>query len=265
MEDDEIDCVNSNTVFPLCKKLEHLYKVLLSASSYRDVHEYSIFDYEDKVKTREKARIMFSEFDITGYVCGVDQWKYFDPPLNSYKDMKQNLEKIKRFIYSNEAEKEFQENAKTECHCTTPILHQFEVTSRVTNKKVFPIGNVCIMKFADTNTFEIMKRVSNVLMKSKSDIIKQKKAMEKKIMSLEEKQRKTELKLMRLEDKKIRTCKKSRKRKKCSTDCVCKRIAVLNKKQLDPLLFDIQTVNSKKYMDDYMNALGLSHNNISVF
>ena len=59
MEDDEIDCVNSNTVFPLCKKLEHLYKVLLSASSYRDVHEYSIFDYEDKVKTREKARIKF--------------------------------------------------------------------------------------------------------------------------------------------------------------------------------------------------------------
>ena len=92
--------------------------------------------------------------------------------------MKQNLEKIKRFIYSNEAEKEFQENAKTECHCTTPILHQFEVTSRVTNTKVFPIGNVCIMKFADTNTFEIMRRVSNVLMKSKSDIIKQKKAME---------------------------------------------------------------------------------------
>jgi len=245
-------------VFPLCKKLEHLYKVLLSASSYRDVHEYSNFEYEDKVKTREKARIMCSEFDITGYVCGADQWKYFDPPLNSYKDLKQNLKKIKRFIYSNEPEKECQENAKTECHCTTPILHQFEVTSRVTNKKVFPIGNVCIMKFADTNTLEIMKQVSNVLMKSKSDKIKQKKAME-------EKQRVMELKLMRLEDKKIRVCKKTRKRKKCSDECVCKRIAVLNKKQLDPLLFDIKTVNSKKYMDDYMNALGLSHEFICEF
>ena len=249
MEDDEIDCVNSNMVFPLCKKLEHLYKVLLSASSYHDVQEYSNFDYEDKVKTREKARIMFSEFDITGYVCGADQWKYFDPPLNSYKDLKQNLKKIKRFVNSNESEKEYEENAKTECHCTTPILHQFEVTSRVTNKKVFPIGKVCIMKFADTNTLEIMKQVSNVLLKSK---IKQKKAME----LLEEKQRLMELKLMRLEDKTIRV---TRKRKKCSDECICKRIAVLNKKQLDPLLFDIKTVNSKKYMDDYMNALGLSH------
>jgi len=257
MEDDEIDCVNLNkyTMFPLCKKLEHLYKVLLSASSYHDVQEYSNFDYEDKVKTREKARIMFSEFDITGYVCGADQWKYFDPPLNSYKDLKQNLKKIRHFVYSNESEKEYEENAKTECHCTTPILHQFEVTSRITNKKVFPIGKVCIMKFADTNTLEIMKQVSNILMKSKSVKIKQKIAIEKKIMLLEEKQRLMELKLMRLEDKTIRT----RKRKKCSDECVCKRIAVLNKKQLDPLLFDIKTVNSKKYMDDYINALGLSH------
>ena len=93
-------------------------------------------------------------------------------------------------------------------------------------------------------------------MKSKSDKIKQEKAMEKKIMLLEEKQRLMELKLMRLEDKTIRV---TRKRKKCSDECICKRIAVLNKKQLDPLLFDIKTVNSKKYMDDYMNALGLSH------
>ena len=74
MEDDEINCVNSNkyTMFLLCKKLEHLYNVLLSASSYRDAHEYSIFDCEDKGKTREKAHIMFSEFDITGYVCGAE-------------------------------------------------------------------------------------------------------------------------------------------------------------------------------------------------
>ena len=88
-----------------------------------------------------------------------------------------------------------------------------------------------------------MKQITNVLMKSKSDKIKQEKAME----LLEENQRLTT----------------TRKRKKCSDECICKRIAVLNKKQLDPLLFDIKTVNSKKYMDDYMNALGLSHQNES--
>ena len=70
---------------------------------------------------------------------------------------------------------------------------------------------------------------------------------------------------MRLENKTIHICKKTRKRKKCSDECVCKRIAVLNKKQLDPLLFDKKTVNSRKYMDDYMNALSLSHEFICEF
>ena len=91
----------------------------------------------------------------------------------------------KTIVYNNEPEKECQENAKTECHCTTPILHQFKVTSGVTNKKVFLSGNLCIMKFAETYTLEIMKQVSNVIMKSKSD--KNTKSMEKKIVLLAEK------------------------------------------------------------------------------
>ena len=63
-----------------------------------------------------------------------------------------------------------------------------------------------------------------------------------------------ELKLMRLEDKVVR-----KRKAVCNYDCQCKLIASTNKIQLDPLLFDIHKINSKKYMNDYMNALGISH------
>ena len=51
------------------------------------------------------------------------------------------------------------------CQCETPIIHQFEVRSRITPKIVHPVGRICIMKFADTDTLQIMKQVSQVIIK----------------------------------------------------------------------------------------------------
>ena len=59
-----------------------------------------------------------------------------------------------------------------------------------------------------------------------------------------------ECKLMRLEDKVVK-----RKKTICNYDCNCKLIASINSVQLDPLLFDIDKINSKQYM----KALGLKH------
>ena len=93
------------------------------------------------------------------------------------------------------------------------------------------------MKFSDTDTLKIMQKVSKLIMVS------------------EEKRRiQEELKLMRLEDKVLK-----KRKAVCNYDCQCKLIAYTNKIQLDSLLFDIKKINSKKYMNDYMNALGISH------
>jgi hypothetical protein len=40
---------------------------------------------------------------------------------------------------------------------------------------------------------------------------------------------------------------------------IAKLIELLNSIQLDHLLFDIDKINSKQYMNDYMKALGLKH------
>ena len=84
-------------LFPLCKTLENLYFALLQASSKLNEEEYNVFDIQDKKNaeaTRAKARVVFSEFDITGYALGASEIVPFDPPLNSSVHIKQNLKKI---------------------------------------------------------------------------------------------------------------------------------------------------------------------------
>ena len=194
----------------------------------------------------------------------------FIPPLNSSTDRKTNIRKIKQFLQTKGSETEYLETGRNAyCECGTQIIHQFEVTNRITNKKVFPIGRICIMKFADTTTLEIMKDVGKAISKYTCSIEKQKRQRELNLMRLEDKPlqhysckklkrtRKieiTECKLMRLEDKVIK-----RKKIICNYDCICKLIASINSIELDPLLFDINKINSKQYMNDYMKALGLKH------
>ena len=66
--------------------------------------------------------------------------------------------------------------------------------------------------------------------------------------------------LMRLEDKpKIENTKKTNKKRKCASDCPCFELRELNKKQLDPLLFNIKQLNSKQYINDMMLAMQIDH------
>ena len=153
--------------------------------------------------------------------------------------MKVNLNKIKKFISEIGGTLYYTLGEFDQCKCTVKIKHKFQVKNRKTGKEIFPIGRICIMKFAytDTDTLKIMEKVSKLIMVSE----------EKRRVHLE-------LKLMRLEDKVVR-----KKHVVCNYDCLCKLIASTNKIQLDPLLFDIQKINSKQYMNDYMKALGLGH------
>ena len=228
--------------FPLCKTLENLYFALLEASSYANEKEYNIFDIKNKkcaAETRSKALVVFSEFDITGYALGASEIIPFDPPLNSSAHVEDNLKKIKQFLIKIGGNLYYTLGEFDECKCTVKIKHKFQVKNRITGKEIFPIGRICIMKFAytDTDTLKIMEKVSKLIMVSE----------EKRRVHLE-------LKLMRLEDKVVR-----KKHVVCNYDCPCKLIASTNKIQLDPLLFDITKINSKQYMNDYMKALGLGH------
>ena len=65
---------------------------------------------------------------------------------------------------------------------------------------------------------------------------------------------------MRLEDKpKIEKAKKTNKKRKCDSDCPCFELRELNKKQLDPLLFNIKQINTKQYIYDMMLAMQIDH------
>ena len=233
MEDDLL-----YTLFPLCDTLSKLYFALLEASSFYNKDEYLTFDINDKKNseiTRSKARFVFSEFDITGYAFN-GEFSHFKQPLNYGIHLMENLEKIKKKLLE-----EKEETRKIgHCHCGTRISHQFEVRSRITNKNVYPVGRICIMKFADTDILEIMKQVGQLIIKHNC--------------SKEKKRRQMELKAMRQEDKVIR-----KKKRVCNYDCCCKLIAHVNSQSLDPLLFDIRKINTKKYMNDYMKALGFTH------
>ena len=282
--DSDENVYNTFTMFPLKKTLYNLYIALLEASSYHDKKEYYTFDIDDKQNseiTRSKARVVFSEFDISGYVF-YDSFQRFEPPLNSSAHLKENMEKIKKFLDSMLKEKECLETGRNAyCKCEVQIIHQFEVTSRITKKKVFPVGRICIMKFSNTDTLAIMKEVSLVITKHACSKAKKDRQMELALMRLEDKppivsckKRKqalvenqpklpfkratktetAELKAMRMEDKVVR-----RKKAVCNYDCQCKLIAAVNSFRLDPLLFDIRKINSKPYMIDYMKALGLVH------
>ena len=285
MEDYESDenAYNTFTLFPLRETLYKLYLALLVASSYHNQHEYYTFDIDDKQNselTRSKARVIFSEFDITGYEFD-GKFKRFEPPLNSSVHLHENLDKIIKFLNSMDNETENSETGKSECECGTEIVHMFEVTSRITKKKVFPVGRICIMKFLNTDTLAIMKEVSRVITKHACSKAKKDRQMELALMRLEDKppilsckKRKqalvenqpklplkratktetAELKAMRMEDKVVR-----RKKAICNYDCPCKLIAAVNSFRLDPLLFNIRKINSKPYMNDYMKALGLVH------
>ena len=237
MEDDLL-----YTLFPLCDTLSKLYFALLEASSFYNKDEYLTFDVNDEKNseiTRYKARVVFSEFDITGYSFN-GRFKPIQPPLNSYIHLTNNLKEIKDFLLEEEEHQNSETGKLERCHCNTPIVHKFEVRSRITTKNVYPVGRVCIMKFADTDTLQIMKQVSQVIIKHSC--------------SNEKKRRQLELKAMRQEDKIIR-----KKKRVCNYDCYCKLIAHVNSQSLDPLLFDIRKINTKKYMNDYMKALGFTH------
>ena len=225
-------------------KLRGLYKTLLHASSYHDNQEYQEISHI-------KAHNVFSEFDITAYYL-YGSCEIFIPPLNSSTDRKTNIRKIKQFLQTKGSETEYLETGRNAyCECGTQIIHQFEVTNHITNKKVFPIGRICIMKFADTTTLEIMKDVGKVILKYACSIpLRHSCKKLKRTRKIEI----AECKLMRLEDKVIK-----RKKVICNCDCICKLITSINSVQLDPLLFDIDKINSTQYMNDYMKALGLKH------
>ena len=149
MEHDELDEseYNDYTLFPLCDTLSNLYFALLNASSYHDKKEYQTFDIKEKQDSeinRLKARVVFSEFDITGYDYK-GRFTKFEPPLNSSVHLNDKLEKIIRFLNSMDKQTESLETRIITCKYRTPIVHQFEVTSRITRKWVFPVGRICII------------------------------------------------------------------------------------------------------------------------
>ena len=149
-------------------KLTSLYKTLLHASSYHDNQEYQDI-------SPIKAHNVFSEFDITAYYL-YNSCEHFIPPLNSSTDRKTNIRKIKDFLKTIGSENQYLETGRnTYCECGTQIIHQFEVTNRITGKIVFPVGRICIMKFADTTTLETMKDVGKAISKYTCSIEKQKK------------------------------------------------------------------------------------------
>ena len=164
-------CENKNTildtVFPLREKLSNLYFKLLQTSSYADNEEYNVFDMNNKHNndtTRCKARIIFSEFDITGYAYSSAPLQHFTYALNSDEYFRDNVNTIRNFINNLQSEHSYI-RIFDNCHCGVRILHKFEVTNRVTKMKVYPIGRTCILKFANTNTSKIMKRMNKIIQK----------------------------------------------------------------------------------------------------
>ena len=150
-------------VFPLREKLSKLYFQLLQASSYADNPEYNVFDINESDITRTKARIIFSEFDITGYAYGSAPLQHFTQPLNSDEYVRDNIHRIRNFLNNLQSE---EYRIFDNCHCGVPILHRFEVTNRITQSKVYPIGRTCILKFANTSTCKIMKRMNRIVKKN---------------------------------------------------------------------------------------------------
>ena len=159
------DC--NTTMFPLREKLSNLYFQLLQASSYANNQEYNVFDINDTNNcnsTRCKARIVFSEFDITGYAYSSEPLQHFTYALNSDEYFRDNMNTIRNFI--NDLEYEHSNFDNCHCHCGVQILHKFEVTNRITKMKVYPIGRTCILKFANTKTSKIVKRMIKIIQKS---------------------------------------------------------------------------------------------------
>ena len=117
--------------------LSNLYFQLLQASSYADNEDYHVFDTDNCEVIRTKARLIFSEFDITGYTYG-----------------------------STKLQLQVQETPLDKCHCNVPILQKFKVTNRITKKTVYPIGQMCVLKFANTNTYNIINRINTIIRKS---------------------------------------------------------------------------------------------------
>ena len=155
------------TVFPLREKLSNLYFQLLQASSYANNQEYNVFDINDTNNcdsTRCKARIIFSEFDITGYAYSSEPLQQFTHALNSEEYFRDNMNTIRNYVNNLQSE---DSNVRTfdNCHCGVRILHKFQVTNRITKMKVYPIGRTCILKFANTNTSRIMKRMNKIIQK----------------------------------------------------------------------------------------------------
>ena len=156
---------NQRRVFLLYQKVSNLYFQLLQASSYSDKEEYHVFDCDNCELTRTKARIIFSEFDITGYTYGSAPLQHFTHSLNSNEYIRDNVKKIRNFINNLEFEYPPQLRTVDNCQCSVLIVHKFEVTNRITNKTVYPIGRTCILKFSKTNTCKIIKRVNTIIIK----------------------------------------------------------------------------------------------------
>ena len=149
--------------------LSNLYFQLLQASSYADKEEYHVFDTDNCELIRTKARLIFSEFDITGYTYGsLAPLQHFTHPLNCEEYFEDNINIIRTFLTSklSKLQLQVQETPVDKCHCNVPILHKFEVTNRITKKTVFPIGRMCVLKFANTNTYNIINRINTIITKS---------------------------------------------------------------------------------------------------
>ena len=230
--------IQKEDLFPFGEKLKKLYDALLQASSFANDNSYRGFNENDTSNSDKyicKARIVFSEFDIIEYGVNLSKMTKFNPPLNSLEHLEDNLEQIKRFLQLL-----YNKNFKytSTCPCGTPIHHMFTIRNRVTLKQVSPIGRICIMKFSDTDTARIMTEVSKTIEKY---YVTEEKDEKRKM--------KEELKLMRLEDKVDKVKVKKAKTQQCAYDCPCFQLRELNKKQSDPLLFDMNRTNSKPYID----------------
>ena len=139
------------------------------------------------------------------------------------------------------------------CVCGTKIKIFYALRNCVTSKYVCPIGCVCIWKIADPDTAQILTESNKIIEKYNA-------TKEKRRVLREKKRIHEELMLMRLEDKpKIESTKKTNKKRKYSSDCPFFELRELNKKQLDPLLFNIKQINSKQYIYDMMLAMQIEH------
>ena len=207
----------------------------------------------------QKARIVFSEFDIIGVgTVGEDTLMCFNPPLNKMEHWGRNKklmeDSFENYIYQidSDSDEDF-DNLNNDyyqeyCVCGTGRSSFYALQNRVTSKRVCPIGCVCIWKIADPDTAQILTESNKII--EKYNVTKEKRRVLK-----EKKRIREELRLMRLEDKH----KKTNKKRKCDSDCPCFELRELNKKQLDPLLFNIKQINTKQYIYDMMLAMQIEH------